>query len=139
MKLTRKQKSKLSLIARHLGLRLVVVFGSKTRNEDSDQSDLDIAVLTNREPSYKLFTKMYHSFSDLFPGENLDVRFLNKSNPLFAIQVARDGALLYGEQEEFDEFRVMSNRRYIDDGRKYFPFRDQLLKEQQKVLQEVQK
>ncbi|MBI4130162.1 hypothetical protein HY468_02505, partial [Candidatus Roizmanbacteria bacterium] len=52
-------------------------------------------------------------------------------------QVVKQGILLSGDKDYFDEFKMLANRRYIDDGVKYFPFRDQLLREQQKRLRRL--
>lgn len=64
---------------------------------------------------------MFSEISDVFKGVNLDLRFLNGVDLLYAVQVVWDGALLAGDLEAFDDFRALTKRRYIDDGMTYFP------------------
>ncbi len=134
MKLTSDQKRLIKSIARDIGAVFIVAFGSKIRGEGKGDSDLDIAVLVHGKPDYQLFGAAYSRLSDVFRGENVDVRFLNDADPLFTMQVVRDGVLLYGDPDSYDELKVRTNRRYIDDGAVYFPLLDDLLKTQQQIL-----
>jgi predicted nucleotidyltransferase len=132
MNLTGKQDKQLRKLAKQLKLKLVVLYGSKISGTSRSDSDFDVAVLSAKKPDYRLFNQL---FADrIFKGENVDIRFLNQADPLYAMEVVKDGILLFGDQDEFDDLKVLVNKKYIDDGRKYFPFRDQLLKEQQNYL-----
>lgn len=124
-------------MARTLGCELVIAFGSRVTKSEHKDSDLDIAVLTKTTPDYDVFQKVYASLSDIFKGENVDVRFLNEADPLFAMQVVKNGVLLYGDQDTYDDLKMITNRRYVDDGKKYFPMHEQLLIEQQKRLRRL--
>jgi predicted nucleotidyltransferase len=114
--------------------KLVVLYGSKISGTSRSDSDFDVAVLSAKKPDYRLFNQLFADLSRIFKGENVDIRFLNQADPLYAMEVVKDGILLFGDQDEFDDLKVLVNKKYIDDGRKYFPFRDQLLKEQQNYL-----
>lgn len=135
MEFNANQRRLIASVARDVGAIFVVAFGSAVRGEDRPGSDLDIAILTRQKPDYALFTKAFRSISDVFRGKNVDVRFLNDADPLFTMQVVRDGILLFGDRDAYDALRVLANRRYVDDGAKYFPFHNELLHEQQQRLE----
>lgn len=134
MQLSTQKKKRLEQIAEQLNLKLIIAYGSKAQGNARVDSDLDIAVLTKTIPDYGSFKAIYGELSSILSGENIDLRFLNDADPLFAMQVVKHGILLYGDENDFNDLKILVNRRYIDDGMKYFPFREQLLKEQQKRL-----
>lgn len=132
-----KQDQLLKRLSRELRLKLVVLYGSKAGGVANTESDLDLAVLAETKPGLRLFNRLYRAFSEIFQGEAVDVRFLNGADPLFLIQVVKNGCLLAGRRADFIEFKIQANRRYIDDGRKYFPYQNQLIKQQNNYLNRV--
>lgn len=135
MDLSDDQKQSLDAAAREIGAVYIVAFGSAARGEARPDSDLDVAVLTTRDPDYDLFKNSFGVISDVFRGFNVDLRFLNGADPLFTMQVMRGGILLFGDPDAYDTFKMLANRRYIDDGAKYFPMQSQLIQEQQQRLE----
>lgn len=135
MKISQSQKKKIKKIAEKNGLLLALVFGSIVTGKRSSETDLDIAVLTQKEPTPKLFKNLFSKFSDVFKGENVDLRFLNDADPFFRFQVIKNGQLLYGDLKKFNQFVAYAYRTYTDDGRKYFPYLEKLIERQQKTLE----
>lgn len=128
-------KKKIANISQKHKLVFAILFGSKARGErENKESDLDIAVLSSQESDYDLFKKLFSDFSNIFRGYNVDVRFLNDTDLLFRFQVVKDGVLLYGDENKYFSYRLLTIRRYIDDGRKYFPIFDRMLRERQDIL-----
>lgn len=127
-------KNKLAELSKKYGLRFVVLFGSFARREKTYE-DIDIAVLTEKNPDSALFGDLFNEFSNLFPNEQIDLRFLNDSDLLFRFEVVKNGVLLYGDENAYTDYRLLTHRMYIDDGKKYFPFRDRLLENRQKALE----
>ncbi len=130
-------KEKIADVSQRYGLRFVILFGSYAREEEKDTSDVDVAVLAEHKPDAELFGILFSAFSEIFPHKEIDVRFLNNPDLLFRFQVVKDGVLLYGDKKEYEAYYRYSIKSYVDDGRKYFPFRDQLLREQQQKLEEA--
>ncbi|OGK15080.1 hypothetical protein A2690_02285 [Candidatus Roizmanbacteria bacterium RIFCSPHIGHO2_01_FULL_39_12b] len=129
-------KEKIAKIAQKHKLLFVILFGSKARGEKPNiETDIDLAVLTNRTPGNKLFGNLFSEFSDIFRGENVDVRFLNDSDLLFRNGVVRDGILLYGDEGNYLNFKLLTIKQYVDDGKKYFPMLDRLVIKQQEYLE----
>lgn len=129
--------ARVTSVAKKYNLVFVVLFGSKARTEKPNpETDLDIAILTKSEADYKLLGKLFSEFSDIFRGENVDVRFLNNCDLVFRHNVVRDGVLLYGNKDKYLSYRLLTIRRYIDDGKKYFPVLDEMIENTQKKLEE---
>jgi len=129
-------KEKIARIVRKYDIVFVVLFGSRARVEKpNSETDLDVAVLMKTEPDYKLFGTLFSEFSDIFRGENVDVRFLNDSDLLFRHSVVRDGVLLYGNKNKYLEYKLLTIKRYVDDGRKYFPMLDRSIEVKQEFLE----
>ncbi len=134
MKITMKQMQALNRLAKKLRLKLVILYGSKVGGKINQESDLDLGVLAEDKPDYQLFKRLFGAISGIFKGEMVDLRFLNEADPLFLMQVMKNGRLVFGEEQDFNELKIQANRRYIDDGRKYFPYQNQLLQQQQNYL-----
>ena len=129
-------KEKIAKIAQKYKLLFVILFGSKARGEKPNiETDIDIAVLTNRTPGNKLFGNLFSEFSEIFRGENVDVRFLNDSDLLFRNSVVRDGILLFGDESNYLNFKLLTIKQYVDDGKKYFPMLDRMIETKQKLLE----
>lgn len=137
IELTFNQKQKLQNLARSFGLVFVVAFGSQISGRTHQESDLDLAVLAKKEPDYKAFKEIFSKLQDVFTGLNVDLRFLNSADPFFRLQVVKNGQLLYGNLSDFSAYRILTNRLYIDDGRKYFPYKELLIKRQGEVLKGI--
>lgn len=137
MTITKDQRNTINDIAEQLELELVIAFGSAAKGYARGDSDLDIAVLTKKRPDAALFRRLFDELSTVFPSQNVDLRFLNEADPLFTMQVVKNGLLLSGSNDRFIEYKCLANRLYVDDGMKYFPFQEQLLELQQQRLREA--
>lgn len=135
--LTSNQKQKIVNLCRKFGLVFVVAFGSQISGKTHQESDLDLAVLAQKEPDYKAFKEIFSKLQDVFTGLDVDLRFLNSADPLFRLQVVKNGQLLYGNHSDFTSYKILTNRLYIDDGRKYFPYKELLIKRQSEVLKGI--
>jgi len=125
MNITDNQKEQISQVARKNDVKSIILFGSQVKGHTHPQSDIDIAVLSNNKPNYTLYSTLYEGFSNIL-GDRVDVRFLNDADPQFGMQVLSSGVLLYGDPTYFNLLKTQFNRRYIDDGKKYFPYLHQL-------------
>ena len=110
-------KPQLARVARKYRLKFVILHGSYATGRSHHGSDLDIAVLGEKEVSFGQHLKLYGDFSDIF-GDNakreLDLKTLHKVDPLFRYEVTRDGVLLYGDPSEYEEYKAVSYRSYED-------------------------
>lgn len=59
-----------------------------------------------------LYSDLTGVFGDI--ERPLDVVILDKKDPLFIYQVAKDAKLLYGDSVDFEEFKAFAFRNYMD-------------------------
>jgi len=120
-----------------LGVVFAVLFGSRARGQNREDSDFDIAVLFDRKPNYRLFQKLFNLFSDLFPGKSIDLRFLNQTDSFFRYQVLRDGWLILGDRKRFLKEKILAHKIYIDEVLPLIALRDKLFQKQLKRLENL--
>lgn len=109
-----KIKSDVAEIAKKHGLKLVVLYGSQATGKAKPNSDIDIAILGKRRIDFKKHIELIGEFAGVFRTDEVDVKLLHDTNPLFRYQVMRDGVLLYGENYDFVSFRAYAFRDYMD-------------------------
>jgi predicted nucleotidyltransferase len=94
-------------------LTMLVLFGSRGREEAHENSDWDFAVLYDEDLAKEQlkgwdWLKIYDILADAFEisSDAIDVVNLNQCSPLIAHYIARDGQLIY-EQETglFEQFK----------------------------------
>ncbi len=114
MKITKKQQEKINKIGKKYNLKLAVIYGSFAKGKNRQTSDLDIAVLGERELDFKTILELYSEFSDVFRGKEIDIKSLHRVDPFFRYQVMRDSILIYGEPLEYHNFKAYAFRAYMD-------------------------
>jgi predicted nucleotidyltransferase len=92
--LSSSDKAKLKTLARHYGIELAILFGSRARGDARPGSDLDLGVLFKRVPSPRALYTLSAAFADLF-RDDVDVVPLNFVNPELRHAVEREGQILY--------------------------------------------
>lgn len=117
LKINDAQKHTLQEIAQSHNLRFIILHGSYAKGTHREGSDLDIAILGNRPlPMEDIFT-IHGELGEIF-GDNkereLDLKSLQGVDPLFRFEVLRGGILLYGNQSNYDEFKIYAYRDYMD-------------------------
>jgi predicted nucleotidyltransferase len=97
---------RLEQVARDLGLRMVVLFGSRaTGRALRPTSDLDIAVLDRVVPTWTRWAEVHRALSQVFRPYELDLAFLNTADAFFRLEIMRRAVLLYGDRDTFDAYR----------------------------------
>jgi len=137
IKLNKKQKKKINQIAKKFQLVFVVVFGSQAKEQEQKTSDLDIAVLTKKKISYQLFSRLFGQLSEVFKGENIDLRFLNQADPFFRFQVVKNGVLIYGEKNQFENYFAYAYKSFVDDAQPLLTQQKKLIYEKLKNLEKA--
>ncbi len=134
MKLSPRQKKLFRKIATQNDLQFIILYGSYATGKNKKDSDLDIAVLQNQNSQKKLqFLEIFEPLQKIFPKFDLDLSFLDKNDTLFLYEVTANSQLLYGNSDEYLEFKSYAFRRYFDES-DLFKLKDKLLKKQQKLL-----
>ncbi|MBA3047446.1 nucleotidyltransferase domain-containing protein [Patescibacteria group bacterium] len=139
MKLTVKQKIEIKKIGEKYNLRFIIIHGSYAVGEERKGSDLDVAVYGKEKIDFKRHIKMYGDFANVFgdnKGRELDLKILHNTNPLFRYEVVRNGQLIYGNQNDFDEYYLYACKDY-NDSKSLFKLQDILINKRQKHLNKV--
>ena len=117
MKLTKQQQVQLNQIGKKYQLKLAVLFGSKLQGLRHQNSDYDIAVLGNnngflRKKFGSLVCDLAQAFS--VSDNSIDVSLIGQISPLLLHQINQNPYLLYGSQDEFDNFKSYCFKSYLD-------------------------
>jgi predicted nucleotidyltransferase len=105
----------LARVGKELGLRLVVLHGSRAEGRAEEGSDIDVAVLADGAVSAARRLRIYRRLGDLIRGAPLDISLLNGAQPNFLAMVADTGRPLYeAAPGEFLRFRSLAGRVFAD-------------------------
>ena len=112
-------------LARRHGIALVLQFGSTVEGAVHERSDLDIAVLFDRQPpGFAERAELAHELQLIFPSSEVDLAVLNHADPLFMKQVLERSRLLAGSPRRFAELKIYGFKRY-QDHRRYLALESQ--------------
>lgn len=109
------EPARLEAAARALGLRMVVLFGSRASGSPppGPESDVDLAVLGHpaQPPAW---IDAYRAFESVFPDLSLDLVLLHEADPLFLYEIFRSGVLLYGDPDAYYEYKAYAYRAFVE-------------------------
>ena len=109
----------LACVCRRQAVCLLVAFGSTVRDLRHPDSDLDLAVwMATANMTSLALVRLEVALRPLFPGERLDLVFLNRASPLLQFQVALHGSVLFeATPGVFHAFQVLASKRHADVAR----------------------
>ena len=106
----------LAQLCHDLNLSLVALFGSQATGKTRVGSDIDIAVLSDREamsPEYEF--EVFQAFLWFFHRADVDVIMLNHTSSLLGYKVATTGQLLYESRPNvWRDFRLLAIKKHAD-------------------------
>ncbi len=108
-------ETELQRIGEQYGLKLILLFGSQVSGITHEQSDTDIAVLTQKGEGLKFdaLLDLTADLSGLFEKDP-DLSVLDHADPLFLHNVVEGAILLYGEERDFEALRLKAFKAYQD-------------------------
>lgn len=119
-----KLKTAFARLAKKYPIRFAVLFGSAAKGDLYEKSDTDIAVyLARGEPLLSLRDLAYNDILGAVAKalcvaeEKIDLADLRRANILFRYEITSGGVLLYGNEEEYEEYRIFAFKDYIDSSR----------------------
>lgn len=104
-------------LAKKYNLKFIILHGSYAMGKQHKNSDVDIAVVGKEELAFKQLLQLNGEMAEeigLPPQADLDLKTLNKVDPLFRYEVTRDGKLLYGNEADYEDFKAFSLRAFED-------------------------
>jgi len=112
--------NRLDNVARELGIRLALQFGSTVKGSSHGRSDVDVAVLLERaDVSLREYGDLVQAFQELFPGHEVDLAIINRADPLFLQKITENCRILYGSPGDLQRLSIYAFKRY-QDHKKYF-------------------
>lgn len=113
MQVSEKQSAKVREIAQTYHLKLVFLFGSQASGRAHRESDVDIAVLPQKNFT---FEKEVRLIADLMPVlGDVDLTVLSKARPLLMYGVFEHAQVLYEEDPLlFPRYRAYAFKRYVE-------------------------
>lgn len=114
-------EKKLKEGAEKLGIKMVVLFGSRAGGKARENSDYDIAVLTTKEKNIADLDNYCDVLDFLreslkIPDFKIDLTNLNTDNALLRYEVFSNGKLVYGDEFEYAHIQSFAKRDYIATG-----------------------
>lgn len=134
-------KEKLNNYAEKSGIKFVVLFGSQAMGNTAKESDFDIAVSFKNGKSIfddlKKYSEILENFSKIFSigDEKIDLTDLNNANILLRYEITRNGIILFGDPQDYEELRAFSFRDYID-AKSLFELEDIIIKKRLLFIKE---
>lgn len=134
-------KERIKKYAFEKGIRFIVLFGSQAVGNRGENSDFDVAVLTTKEKNISIlenYSEILDFLSDVMgiPDHRIDLTNLNRANPFLKYEVVSSGKLIYGDEDEYADFRAGAFKDYIDS-QPLFHLEKYLIKKRQSLLGEV--
>jgi len=122
-------KSKLKSFCKNNNIKLFILFGSCAINKNHKNSDIDLAVLLNKNPN-KYQEKIFWEINKIFNFAKLDLVILNNADILLQFNVIQQGRILYEETKgEYFWYKLKVFKLY-QDIKKFDKFYDYLIEKQ---------
>lgn len=114
VQINKDKERRITKIGKKYKLKLAVIYGSSARGRSHKTSDLDIAVLGEKQLDFKTLLELYSEFGRIFKDKEVDVKSLHRVDPFFRYQVMQDSILIYGDHLEYHNFKAYAFRAYMD-------------------------
>lgn len=136
------QNQELEKYAREKGIKFIVLFGSRATGTANNDSDFDVAVYLKDDKSVfgdlslgeysEMLEKLKECFG--FNPDKIDLTDLNSANILLRREVTVNGKLLYGDANEYENYKAFAYRDYVD-AKPLFDLESLLINKRQKLIQ----
>lgn len=124
-------------LAKKYGIKIVMVFGSVAKGKAREGSDIDLAILADKEFYEKHFSDFIYDLTEVENMEKKEVEVvpIGADNPLLLFNIFNDGVPVYIENEE--EYRRLRGwARFIyEDNMRFFFGREEMLKKRAEKLE----
>ena len=117
IKLDNKKEENIKDIAEKYGLKLLLLFGSRAKDEKyiREDSDFDIAYLSEKDLDANREIELNCDLINIFGSDKVDLVNIKKAQPLLLFAITNDCKVLFEKTFFiFSSLRVCAFRRYID-------------------------
>ena len=107
------QPELLSNFCKKYAVIMMLLFGSRAREQHTENSDLDLAVLSTLEELN--YDKMTMELMELFPGYSLDVVLLDRCDPMLKFEIISSYKILFCRDDDtFINFYLSAVKMHHD-------------------------
>ena len=103
-----------SEIIKNYGIKLLVVFGSAGTSYEKENSDLDLAFLTDQLLSITEEEKLLSDLICYYKRDDIDLINLHKAEPGLKLSISREGRVIYEKNDAFYKFQLYAARIFAD-------------------------
>ena len=126
---------KMKEIAEKYGLKMLLLFGSRAKDEKyiRKDSDFDVAYLSEKGLDIKQEIELNCDLIDAFGCDKVDLVNIKRVNPFLRNEIAKNSKLLYGKKIDYLEFKAFAFKDYISH-KQLFELQDFLIKKRHQLL-----
>lgn len=115
MEISQKQEQKIKETADKYSLKLVLLFGSQVSGRTHQESDFDIAYLSEKSLSFEEEYRLNYEFTEIFQNDRVDTVNFKKAPPLLLYGVFRHPQILFQKDElTFSNYQSYAFKKYIE-------------------------
>lgn len=115
MEISQKQEEKIKEVADKYSLKLVLLFGSQSKGSTHQESDFDIAYLSEKSLSFEEEFRLNYEFTEIFQNDRVDTVDFKKASPLLLYGVFKHPQILFQKDElTFPTYQAYAFKRYIE-------------------------
>jgi predicted nucleotidyltransferase len=109
-------KAELQKLCNEFDIELLVAFGSVSRGDEHDKSDIDLAYAREARLGLQLQSELSQRIRETtdLPGREIDLIWLTEADPLHLRKISEDAALLVGSERRFQQFKHRAFHKYSD-------------------------
>ncbi|MFQ6066593.1 MAG: nucleotidyltransferase domain-containing protein [bacterium] len=109
-------REELSPLFTKSGIILAYLFGSQAKGEIGPMSDIDIAVLWNKDEKEKLKKSLFlqSQIKETLRVDTIEVGSLNDQALSFCFRVIKDGICIFGKEKDRVEYETFILNEYLD-------------------------
>lgn len=95
---------------------LLILYGSRAKGYARDNSDYDIGVFAGRDLSLEELCGFVAQAAGKLtvPEDRIDIADLAAASPLLVWEAMKNGRLISGEEEDYQQFKIRAWRQYLD-------------------------
>lgn len=105
---------------KNIKIGVVYLFGSQAEGFGGPLSDIDLGIIFQDSAivysnTNEMYTKLYRFFTDLFPGQRVDIVFLQRAGLELRFDAIAYGIVLFENSSDFRlEFEEKTTNLYLD-------------------------
>lgn len=94
---------------------LLYLFGSRARQEETPESDLDFAFYTSPAFAWKDYYALYREVGQVLHTDRFHLLWLNRSDPIMVFTVLREGKILFFRDVDLlNDFENKGKKNFYD-------------------------